>query len=87
MTLRQVLPTNRNARTTYSSNVTTAPTYILSGRDPEETKPSLTDTLNVAEPSEVATPKYRYSKRQSGKFKFSSILICVNFVSILPDLC
>ena len=74
-------------RTTYTSNVTTAPTRTLSGRDPDETESSLTDTFKVAETSEVATPKYRYSKRPFGKFKFSPILICVNFVSILPDLC
>ena len=87
MTERRVLPTNRNAeadRTTNTSNVTTTPTHTLTGRDPES---SLTDIFNIAETSEVATPKYRYSKRPFGKFKFSPILICVNFVSILPDLC
>ena len=88
MSLRQGLPTNRNAeadRTTYTSNVTTTPTHNLSGRDPNETRSSLTDTLDIAEASEVTTTKY--SKRSSGKFKFSPILICMNFVSILPDLC
>ena len=90
-----------NDRTpTYTSNVTTAPTHrmtarnvsvpVLSGRDsvmvPDETRSSLTDILGVAETSEVATP--RYSKRPSGNFKFSpSLLICMNFVSILSDLC
>ena len=47
---------------TYPSNVTTAPTHSLSGRDsvtlPDETKSSLTDTVGVAGTSEVATPNY-----------------------------
>ena len=52
---------------------------VLSGRG--ETEFLVTDTLGA-----VATP--RYSKRSSGRFKFSlPLLISVNFVSILPDLC
>ena len=81
--LRQVFPTKRNAEadrtTTYTSNVTSAPTHTLTGRDPDETEFSPTDALAVAENCS--------SKRPSSKFKFSLILICVNFVSILPDLC
>ena len=81
MFLLQFLPTNRNAeadQTTYTSNVSLAPTHTFAGRDPDETESSLTDALGIAE-------NYR-SKRPSSKFKFSPILICVNFVSILPDL-
>ena len=63
--------------------------HNLSGRDSEserlENESSPTDTLDMAETSEIASPNY--SKRLSGEFKFSSILIYVNFVSILPDLC
>ena len=52
---------------------------LLSGRDSVtlpvldelETESSLTDTLGDAETSEVAYPSPRYSKRPSGKFKFS----------------
>ena len=84
------MQTNCNAKadqTTNTSNVTTPSTRTgtLSGRDPDETESSLTDTLAVAETLEVATSKY--SKRLSGKFKFFPVLICVNFVSILPDIC
>ena len=72
-------------RITYTSNVTTVATHTLSGRDsvnqPDETESSLTDTLGTAK---VPTPNY--SKRPSGKFKVLAPLICVNFVSILPDL-
>ena len=81
------ISTNRNAEAdrTNTSNVTMAPTHTLSGRDPNETEFSLEDTLGVAETSKLAPSKY--SKRASGKFKFSPILICVNIVSILPNLC
>ena len=45
----------------------------MPGRDsemlPDKTESSLTDTLGIAGTSKVATP--RYSKRPSGKFKFS----------------
>ena len=90
-----------NDRTpTYTSNVTTAPTHTdgvdrlsdrtrawnvsdLSGCDSvtlPESSGSPTDTLGVTTP--------RYSKRPSGKFKFfPPVLICVDVVSILPDLC
>jgi hypothetical protein len=78
MSLRRFLPTNRKAEanqkndirppTTYTSNVTTTPTHTLPGRDSES---SLTDTLGVAETSEVATPNY--SKRPSGKFNFTFV--------------
>ena len=53
---------------TYTSNVTTAPSHSLSGRDSVgqagETESSLTDTIATAEKSKVATPDY--SKRLSG---------------------
>ena len=46
----------------------------LPGRDsvmlPDEIKSSHTDTLGIAGPSKVATP--RYGKRPSHKFKFSA---------------
>ena len=83
---------------TYPSNITDSADSLndrmraLSGSDSvtlvsDKIESSLTDTLGVAETSEVATPR-RFSKRLSGKFKFHpSLLICVNFVSILPDLC
>ena len=50
---------------TYTSNVTTAPSHTLAGRDSTMTQPgsSLTDTLGIAEKSEVATTNY--SKRLS----------------------
>ena len=75
---------------TYTSNVTTAGhPHTLSGHDsirlPDKSESSLTDTLALAETSEVATPTY--SKRPSDKFKFyPPLLICMNFVSILPGL-
>ena len=68
-----------------STNQKPEATHTLPGRDsvrPPET--SLTRTLSVAETSEMATPSY--SKRPFGKIKFP-LLICVNFVSILQDLC
>jgi hypothetical protein len=75
-------PTNRNAdrdADKSSLNVTTIPTHTLPGSDtvrpPEKTKSS----LKLADPN--------YSKRPSEKSKDSPLLICVNFVSILPDLC
>ena len=56
--------------------------------DETVTNSSFTDTPGVADTSEKATPSPRYSKRLSGIFKFSPpLLICVNFVSILPDIC
>ena len=45
-------------------NVTTAPTHNLPGRD------SLTETLGIAETSEVATPSLNYSKPKSSDFGF-----------------
>ena len=59
----------------YTSNVTMAPTHDLPGRDSEY---SLTDTPGIAESSQGAT--LNYSERSSGKFKFSSLLICVLLV-------
>jgi hypothetical protein len=60
-----------------SLNDTTTPTHTLSGSDSvrplDKTESSLTDP--------------NYSKRPSEKSKFSPLLICVNLVSILPDLC
>ena len=81
MSLRRFFTTNRKAKTDRSSlgkertptysNVTTAPgpSHNLAGQDyvgqPDETESSLTDTIGVAEKSEVAaTPDY--SKRPSG---------------------
>ena len=56
-----------------------APTHDLPGHDPEY---SPTDTLaltgSVAESSQGATPNY--SKRSSGKFKFSPFHLCVLLV-------
>ena len=87
MSLRRLLPTNRNAEAastrsplenTYTSNDTIQSS--VPGRDsvmlPDETKSKLTDTLgDVVETSEVASP--RYSKRPSHKFKFSVHFSCV----------
>ena len=92
MSLQQFLPTspddadrrtlgNDSDRTPIPNDIT-ASTHNLPGRDsasvrlPDETKPSLTDTL-------VANPNY--SKCPSGKSPI--LLISVNFVSILPDIC
>ena len=69
MSLRQGLPTNRNAeadRTTYTSNVTTTPSHPPSDRDPDKTGFSLTDTLSVAETAEVLVATPNHSKRPSG---------------------
>jgi hypothetical protein len=82
MYLRRILPADRSSLENPTSNVTTAPTHNLTGLDsvgPSEY--SLPDTLGIAEGSRVATPNY--SKRPSGNI----LLIYVNFVSILPDLC
>ena len=75
-------------RTPTHLNVTTASTHSLPGRDserqPNETESSLTETLGIAETSNVATPSVDYSKRRpSGRFGFSPIS---HFISILPDL-
>ena len=98
MSNHRILPTFRdreadqssleNDRTPYT-NVTTAPTHTLSGRDSvsNETKSLLMDTLGVAETSKVATPNYSKRPFTSGKFKLYHLLIWVNFVSILPNLC
>jgi hypothetical protein len=60
---------------TYTSNVTTAPSDSLSGRDsvgqPDETESSLTDTIGIAEKSEVAASNY--SKRLSGSIPNSHL--------------
>ena len=59
----------------YTSNVTTAPTHTLPGRD------SITATLGAPETSNVATSSPKYSKRPSCEFRFWPPLInCVNFV-------
>ena len=69
----------------YNSNVTTAPSHSLSGRDsvgePDENESSLTDTMGIAKKSKVETTDY--SKHLSGS---PQILIGVNFVSLLSDL-
>ena len=81
-------------RTPTHTNVTTTPAHSLPGRDsvrqPNKTESSLNkETLGVAEKSEVAAqaPSANYSKRPSGRFRFSPHLICVNSISILPDIC
>ena len=70
--------------------LTMAPTDDLPGRDFESVSLppefSATDTRGVVDISEVVTIP-NYSKYPSGEFKFSPILIHVNFVSILSDLC
>ena len=102
MSLRRLLPTTRNAEAarnplendrtpTYTSNNTIHTDSSVPGRDsvmlPDEIESSLTNSLGIAETSEVATPRIgpRYSKRPSGKFNPSTHLC--EFVSILPDLC
>lgn len=45
---------------------------------------SVTDPLDISEASQVTS---NYSKRPSGEFKFSSLLICVIFFSLLPYIC
>jgi hypothetical protein len=84
MSLRRSPPTKRDAEAdrssqrvddgparpaTYTSNVkvpnvTMAPSHTLPVRD------SLTETLGVAETSEVATLSTNYSKRQACNFRF-----------------
>ena len=76
MSLRRL---ENDGKPNYTSDDTTAPTYNLPGRDsvnpPDETESSLTDTpaLAVAETSKVPTLTPNYSKRPSGKFKFSTV--------------
>ena len=93
MFLRRFLSTNRDDKADRSSlgkdrTSTTPPTLDLPGRDsvklPEHSP--TTDTLGVADASQVATPNY--SKRSSGKLNFPSLFsFSVNFVSILQDIC
>ena len=67
---------------TQASNVKTLPTHNLPGRDPVRA------TLGAPETSNVATPSPNYSKRPSCKFRiWPRFLICMNFNSLLPDLC
>ena len=103
MSLRRSPPTNRKAEaaqsslenddrlrpTTYTSNVETAPSHTLAGRDsvthPDESESSLTDALGVAENSKAENTNY--SKGLSG-FPGAPMLIYVIFLnSILSDLC
>jgi hypothetical protein len=76
-----------NDRPPNTSNVTKAPTHSLPGRDSvrhlNETESSLTETLGVAETSEIAAPNY--SKR-AGRFGFSPTSHLCESISILPDL-
>ena len=67
--------------TTYISNVTTAPTHTLSGRDPDESL--LTDTLGVAEGCKVPVASPIYGKRCPEIQFLPSLLIYLNFDSIL----
>ena len=88
-------PVKHHRTPAYTANVTTTLTFThtLTGldfvRQLNKTDSSPLDTLRVAvsETSEVvATPIY--GKRPSYRFNFFlQLLICVNFVSILPDLC
>jgi hypothetical protein len=76
--IRSSLETRSDRTPTYTSNVTTAPTHSQPGRDsvrqPNETESSLTETLGGAETSsKVKTPSANYSKRSSGRFRFSPI--------------
>ena len=83
MFLRQFLPkilgdeADQSSMGSENDRTPTVPTHTL-GRDsaklPNKTQSSLTDTLGVVETSEVATPSY--SKRPSGKFKFSTSHLC-----------
>ena len=80
MSLCQIFTANRKAKA-YTFNITRALTHNLPGRDferlPDKTESSLSDTLGDA----------NYSTHSSGNFKVSPLLICVNFDSILPDVC
>ena len=69
--------------TTYISNVTTvtAPIHTLSGRDPDESL--LTDTLGVAEGCKVPVATPIYGKRCPEIQFLRSLLIYLNFDSIL----
>jgi chlorite dismutase len=75
--IRSSLETRSDRTPTYTSNVTKAPTHSLPGRDSvrqlNETESSLTETLGVAETSQVATPSANYSKRPYSRFRFSSL--------------
>ena len=86
MYMQQSPPTNRNAEADpYTSNIQTAHTHNLSGRDTViQPEYSPTDTLGVAGASKLATPNY--SKRPSGNEFPPPLLIYVNFFSILPYL-
>jgi hypothetical protein len=53
------LENDRPLTYTANLNITSAPTVTLSGRDStDETESSLTNTLGVAETSEITTPIY-----------------------------
>ena len=84
MSLRRLFQRNRNVKAdgsslqndrspTFTSNVTTPSAHSLPGLDfvkpSDETDSSITNTLDVAETSEVAAPNY--SKRLSVNFRFS----------------
>ena len=95
MFLRRYFSKNRNAEVdrsslgedrspTYASNITTAPSYTLPGRDyvrqSDETESSLSDTIGVAEKSKVATTNYSKRLPVSGSSPNSH---SCEFVSIL----
>ena len=89
MFMRQILSKNHNAEADRinTPNVTVPPTHTLAGCDPDETKSLLMDTLSSTKTLEFATSKYSKCLSSKLEFKLSPILICVNFVIILPDLC
>ena len=75
---------------TYTSNVTIASSHSLSGRDSvgqpdetDETESSLTDTIGIAEKSQVATPDY--GKRLSGFRPDSDLWILLVYYLIYTE--
>ena len=86
------LGNDRTLDSTYTTKVMTPPSHNLPGCDSvrqlDETtgKSSLTDTFGVAEKSRVTTPNYSKRLPVSGSPP-NSHLFCVNFASILPDIC
>ena len=51
-------------RKTEADQSSTAPTHTLAGRDDE------TESLTLAETSDITTPLVNYSKRPTDRFKF-----------------
>ena len=61
--------------------------HAPSGHDPNKTGSSLMDTLIITETAEVLVATPDHSKCPSVNSSFPPLIICVNFVSILLDLC